>query len=91
MKRTVRHQARDVAQLHQTIDWMTKMPHTHMACDNVEWCGMTEWLEDWETQWDDHHKDNELLVMVITDNTVKVLVNARIGKAAPAQQARKKE
>ena len=89
IERTVRQQAREVIQLHQTIDWMARMLEAHAVREEAQWLGMREWLEDREMKWDQRHKDDVLWGMGIADMTVEVLAKGGVCVVAPAQNARK--
>jgi hypothetical protein len=53
----VRQLARDVTELHQTINRMARMLEVHTAREEGSCHGMKEWLEDRDTEWDERHKD----------------------------------
>jgi len=89
MERTVRQQACEATQLHQTIDRMARMLEAQAARDEAQWLGMREWLQDRETKWDERHKDNVLWGTGIADMTAEVLAKARVWEVAPAQEVRK--
>lgn len=91
MEKTVRKQVLEVAQLHQIITRMARVLEAHMACEEIEWHGKSEWLEDRERRWDDVHRDEELLGEGSADMTMKVLAKARGGETAPDQEVREKE
>lgn len=88
MEQTVSQQSREVTQLHQTIDQMTRMLEAHTAGEEAQWLSMNEWLEDWESKWDERNKDNVLWGTSITDMTTEVLTSATVHKAAQDQKAR---
>jgi len=60
MEQTFRHQAGEVTQLRQTIDGMARVMEAYAAREEAQLCGMKERLEDWETKWDDSHRDHVL-------------------------------
>ena len=91
MERTVRQQARDLTQLHQTIDSMMRMLEAHTAREEAQWCGMKAWLEDRETKWDNRHRDNVLWGAGIADITTKVLGKARVREPVLTQEGGKDE
>jgi len=62
-----------------------------MAREEMQWLGRKEWLDDRQTNWDNCDTDNVLWKTVMADMTVEVLAQAGMGKAAPAQEARKEE
>jgi len=85
---TVRQQACEVTQLHQSIDRIARMLDVHVVCEEAQWRGMKEWLEDSETKWDERHRDNVLWGMAIPDMATEVVTKARVRDVAPAQRAR---
>jgi len=91
MERTMSQQARELWQLHQTINRMARMLEAHAVREEMQRLGMKEWLEDRETQWDERQYNNVIWGMGITDITTKVPAKAGVGKAPPAQEARKQE
>jgi hypothetical protein len=60
IEQTVRQQALEVTQLHQTIDRMARMLEAHTVWEEVQWCRVNESLEDRETKLDDCHWENIL-------------------------------
>jgi len=60
MERTLRQLAREVTQLHQTTYGIARMLEAHTSCEEAQWLGMREWLQDRKTKWDQCHKDNVL-------------------------------
>ena len=64
------------------------MLEAHQAREDVQWLAMKEWLEDRETKWDEHHKDDVQWGMGIAAMTAEVLEKGRVWEAAPAQGAR---
>ena len=52
---------------------------------------MKQWLEDRETKWNDRHRDNLLWGTGTADMTAQVMATARVSKAAPPPETRKKE
>jgi hypothetical protein len=60
MERTGRQQAREVTQLHHTIDRMARILEPHAAREEVQWRDMKVWLENRETKWDERHRDDVL-------------------------------
>jgi hypothetical protein len=60
MEYSVRQQAREATQLHQTIDRMVRMLEAHAAREEAEWIGFKEWLEDKEMKWDRRHKEDRV-------------------------------
>jgi hypothetical protein len=47
---------------------------------------MNEWLEDWETKWNERHKDNVRWETGIAYRTTEVLAIAGAHKAAPPRE-----
>jgi hypothetical protein len=39
-------QVRMVTQLYQSIDWIATLIEVHMAHEETQWLGMTEWIEN---------------------------------------------
>jgi len=70
---------------------MEPLQALHAAREEAQWRGMKEWLEDRETKWDDHHRDNVLWGSGMADMTAKVLAKVRVGEAAPIPEGRKDE
>lgn len=87
METTLHQQAREVMQLHQTIDRMARMLAAHTLRQVEYWLGMKQWPEDTETKWDECNRDNVQWGTGITDMTVKGLATPGVGEAAPTQQA----
>jgi len=75
-----------VAQLHYTVDKMVSVLEAHAACEEMQWLGMKEWLEDKERKWDDHHQDEVLQGTAIRDMAVKILAEARAAEREPAPE-----
>jgi len=57
MEQTMRPQAREVAKLHQTIKRMARILQAPAWHDEMNWHGMTEWLEECARKWDAHYQD----------------------------------
>jgi hypothetical protein len=91
MERTVRNQACDVTQLHQSINGMVRMLEAHAVREEVQWCGMNEWLRDREMNCDDRHRDDTLWGVSIIDMPPKLLANTRVSEALPTHDGRKDE
>jgi len=85
----VRQRAREVTQLHQTMDRMARMQEAHPAHEEAQWLVMKVWLEDREMKWDERQRDNVPWRTGIVDMTVEELAHARVREAAPAQEGRK--
>jgi len=51
------------------------MLEVHAAHNETQWLGMEEWLEDWETKWDERRQDNVQHGTGIVDSTVELLAN----------------
>jgi hypothetical protein len=58
IQRTVRQQVCDVTELHQTLNWIDRMLEAHAVHKQVQCLGIKEWVEDWQTKWNDHNNDN---------------------------------
>jgi len=91
MEETIEQQVCEVTQLYQTDDRFARTIEAHMVREAMQWLGMTEWLENRQPKWNDRYKYNVQKAMGITEMTVKVLTNATVAKAAPAQETRKEE
>lgn len=80
-----------VTQLHQIIDWIARLLEVHTALEETPWLGITEWMENRETKWDNSQKDNIVWGTGIADITTKILAEARVGTDARAQDTRMEE
>lgn len=89
MEGTVRLQAHEVTQLHQTIDRMARVLEARAARQEAQWRSMKEWLEDREMKCDDCHRVDVLLGGGIADITSKMLAKVRVGEPALTQEGRK--
>lgn len=82
----MRQQACEVTQLLQTINRMARTLDAHLLCEEKQCLGMKEWLEYWDTMWDNCHRDTIQWATGIMDMTMKVLVKSRFGEAILTQE-----
>jgi len=73
MERAAQQQARELAQLHQTIAKMANMLEMHTALQEVLCRGMKTWLEEKEEMWDAYHQHDVLWGKDITEMVAKVV------------------
>jgi hypothetical protein len=73
MERAIRQQAREMAQLHETFDNMARMVEAHPSCEEMQWLGMKESLDNRERKWDASNKDDVLWGTGISDIITKIL------------------
>jgi hypothetical protein len=90
MERTMRQQACEVAQLHQTIDRMARVIEAQMASDETQRLGMRQWLEERERKWNARHKNEVMWGECITVLTLMVQAKPKVGETAPDRDARGK-
>ena len=86
MERTMRQQAQNPTQLHQTVGQLTNLLEAQEAREEAQWLGMTTWMQEREQKWDTHHEDDKLWGAGITNMIAKVMKGV-----APGQGAREKE
>jgi len=76
MERTMRQQAREVAQLHQTVDKMARLVEANAVCEETQWLGMRKRMQDRERKWDARHRDDGLWGTGISVMATKILAGA---------------
>ena len=73
MERAAQQQAREIAQLHQSVTKMANMLETHTALQEAQWRGMKSWLEEKEKTRDAYPQDDLLWGEGITDMVARVV------------------
>jgi len=86
MERTMRQQAQELTQLHQTVGHLTNLVQAQAAREEAQWLGMRTWMQDREQKWDARHEDDKLWGAGITNMIAKIMKGVASG-----QEAREKE
>jgi len=86
MQRTMRQQAQELTQLHQTVRHLTNLVQAQEAPEEAQSLGMRTWMQQSGQKRDARHEDDKVWGMGITNMLAKVMKGV-----APGQEAREKE
>jgi len=86
MERTIRQQAQQLTQLHQTVGHLANLVEAQAAREVAEWLAMMTWIQEREQKWDARHEDDKLWGEGITNMIAKTMKGV-----AQGQEGRERE
>jgi len=73
MERTIRQQAQELTQLHQTVGHLANLVEARAAREEARRLAMMTWMQESERKWDAHHEDDKLWGEGITNMIAKAM------------------